>query len=82
MTSLKVSSSYRSFTALSMATLPPSRSSCMAAMCFFKIAPLAVDLGLLLGDLAFLSGDLLLGLANVILHSSDLGAQHTDLRLN
>ena len=48
----------------------------------FKIAPLAVDLGLLLGDLAFLSGDLLLGLANVILHSSDLGAQHTDLRLN
>ena len=36
MTSLKVSSSYRSFTALSMATLPPSRSSCMAAMCFLK----------------------------------------------
>ena len=35
-TSLKVSSSYRSFTALSMATLPPSRSSCMAAMCFLK----------------------------------------------
>ena len=36
MTSLKVSSSYRSFTALSMATLPPSRSSCIAAMCFLK----------------------------------------------
>ena len=36
MTSLKVSSSYRSFTADSMATLPPSRSSCMAAMCFLK----------------------------------------------
>ena len=36
MTSLKVSSSYRSFTALSIATLPPSRSSCMAAMCFLK----------------------------------------------
>ena len=35
-TSLKVSSSYRSFTAPSMATLPPSRSSCMAAMCFLK----------------------------------------------
>ena len=48
----------------------------------FKIAPLAVDLGLLLGDLAFLGGDLLLGLANVVLHSSDLGAQHADLRLN
>ena len=48
----------------------------------FKITPLAVDLGLLLGDLAFLGGDFLLGLANVVLHSSDLGAQHTDLRLN
>ena len=36
MTSLKVSSSYRSLTDASMATLPPSRSSCMAAMCCLK----------------------------------------------
>ena len=35
-TSLNVSSSYRSFTEASMATLPPSRSSCMAAMCCLK----------------------------------------------
>ena len=36
MTSLKVSSSYRSLTELSMATLPPSRSSCIAAIWLLK----------------------------------------------
>ena len=48
----------------------------------FEIVPLAVDLGLLLGDLRFLGADLLLGLADAVLHRRDLGAQHTDLRLN
>ena len=36
MTSLKVRSSYRSFTDWSMATLPPSRSSCIAAIWLLK----------------------------------------------
>ena len=36
MTSLKVRSSYRSFTDRSMATLPPSRSSCIAAIWLLK----------------------------------------------
>ncbi len=86
MTSLKVSSSYRSFTALSMATLPPSRSSCMAAMCFLKSIPLTVDLvllfldlGLLVRDLGLHHTDLLFLLANAVLHRGDLTTQHTDL---
>ena len=55
----------------------------------FEIAPLAVDLGLLVGDLAFLFGDLgflaadlLLGLADAVLHGGDLAAENGDLILD
>ncbi len=71
-TSLNVSSSYRSFTEASMATLPPSRSSCMAAMCCLKAPPLVGDLRFFFGDLLLLGGDLLFLQADAVLHLGNL----------